>query len=493
VATIKLDLDRAIGTVDRRIFGGFAEHLGRCIYGGIYDEGSPLSDEQGYRRDVIEAVRALRVPVLRWPGGNFVSGYHWIDGIGPVDKRPRRRELAWRSEESNRFGTDEFMQYCRKIGAEPYVCVNLGTGTLDEAQDWVEYCNGTGDTYWANVRRENGHPEPYNVRYWGLGNEMYGSWQIGALSADDYVKKAVEAAKVMKWTDPRIELISCGNNGWSDWDVKVVEGLARYVDYHSIHIYTGSDDFDTNVFAPQQADRAIRICQALIERVRFEQRIARPIYVAYDEWNVWYRARGAESQLEERYNLADALAVATFLNVFVRNCSAVRLANLAQLVNVIAPIVTSPTGLYLQSIYHPLRLYAEHLQEIAIDAYVDAPSRALPPDSEATRWPNRVADLGPFKLLDVAATRDAARQRVVLTVVNRDKDAAIPAAIQLTDDLRVAKATAFEVNGTDPNVINSFEQPSAVAVEEKRVSITEGRVEYSFPAHSVTVLQLALG
>ena len=228
MAVIKLDLDRVLGPVDRRILGGFTEHLGRCIYGGVFDEGSPLSDDQGFRTDVIEAVKGLKPPLLRWPGGNFVSGYHFTDGIGPKDQRPRRTELAWHGEESNRFGTDEFMRYCELVDAEPYLCVNMGTGTMDEAAAWVEYCNGTGDTYWANQRRANGHEAPYGVKLWGLGNEVYGPWQIGQLSAEDYVKAARQYAKVMSWTDPSIELVSCGETGWSDWDRVVLEGLSYF-------------------------------------------------------------------------------------------------------------------------------------------------------------------------------------------------------------------------------------------------------------------------
>jgi alpha-N-arabinofuranosidase len=253
MARITVDLDRQLGRVDRRSFSGFIEHLGRCIYGGIFDEGSPLADERGFRTDVLDALRPFQMPVLRWPGGNFVSGYHWLDGVGPRDERPRKSELAWLAEESNRFGTDEFIEYCRVLDTEPYICVNMGTGTIDEAQAWVEYCNGTGNTHRANLRRKNGHEEPYNVRYWGLGNELYGGWQLGAATADDYVKKAREFAKVMKLTDPSIELISCGKDGWSDWDRVVIDGLAPIVDYHSIHIYTGSSDYYSNVFAPHQA------------------------------------------------------------------------------------------------------------------------------------------------------------------------------------------------------------------------------------------------
>jgi alpha-N-arabinofuranosidase len=353
MARIAIDLARRLGTVDRRIFGNFIEHLGRCIYGGVFEEGSPLSDARGFRQDVLEAARGLRIPVLRWPGGNFVSGYHWLDGVGPAADRPRRTELAWYAEESNRFGTNEFLEYCRVLGTAPYICVNMGSGTMDEAQAWVEYCNGTGNTHWANLRRAHGHPEPYRVRYWGLGNEMYGSWQIGHLSPEDYVKKARAFALVMKRTDPEIELIGCGHNGWSDWDQIVIDGLAPIIDWYSIHLYTGQADHYTTVFQSHQAERAVRICAALIERARYTQRLSHPIAIAFDEWNVWYRTRTDEdrkSGIEERYNLSDALAVATYLHGFIRHCQVVRMANLAQLVNAIAPIFTSRAGLFLQTI-----------------------------------------------------------------------------------------------------------------------------------------------
>ncbi|HEX5418057.1 MAG TPA: alpha-L-arabinofuranosidase C-terminal domain-containing protein [Chloroflexota bacterium] len=489
MSRIKIDLDRTTGTIDKRIFGGFVEHLGRCIYGGLVDEGSPLADENGFRTDVLEAARALRMPLLRWPGGNFVSGYHWTDGIGPKASRPRKIELAWHGEESNRFGTDEFIQYCRVLGTEPYICVNLGSGTMDEAQAWVEYCNGTTNTYWANLRRQNGHPEPYNVKYWGLGNEMYGRWQIGALPAEEYARKAIEFAKVMKLTDPSIQLISCGQNGWNDWDRVVIEKLAPYVDYHSIHIYTGSEDYFSNVFQPHQADRALAICQALIDQARYNQQIDRPITVAYDEWNVWYRARGAATRLEERYDLSDALAVATYLNIFIRRARTVKIANLAQLVNVIAPIFTNENGLFLQSIYHPLRLFAEHTRDLALDVYVDSPTKSLDPDAPVRS--HRVADLGPFPLLDVSASRDAAGKQLTIAVVNRDPANALATTIQLGDAV-AAEAAIAEVNGPDVKAANSFEQPNLVAVRETTRALGESAFIHTFPAHSVTVLRLTL-
>jgi alpha-N-arabinofuranosidase len=496
MARIKLDLDRVVGDVDRRIFGGFIEHLGRCIYGGIFDPGSPLADGRGFRRDVIEAVRPLGVPVLRWPGGNFVSGYHWTDGIGPPEARPRRMELAWHTEESNRFGTDEFLAYCRELGAEPYVCLNMGTGTLDEAQAWVEYCNGTGDTYWADRRRENGHPEPYRVRYWGLGNEMYGSWQIGALSPEAYVAKAREWAKVLRWTDPEIQLVSCGENGWSEWDRVVVDGLVAHVDFHSVHIYTGSDDYWSDVLAPHQAERALRTCRALIDRARYLQRVDHPVHVAYDEWNVWFRQRpehAAENGLEERYTLADALAVATYLNVFVRHCRTVRMANLAQLVNVIAPVVTRPDGLFLQAIYHPLRLYADHTQALALDALVDCEEVVHTDPPAPDPWPHRVADLGPFKLLDVAATRDPDASRLVLAVVNRAPEAAVRTTVSLGGAVASGQVTTWRVDGPGVDASNDFDRPDAVTVEQERRTLKADQLQETFPPHSLTLLDIELG
>ena len=498
VAQITLDTHRRIGAVDRGIFGGFIEHLGRCIYGGIFEEGSPLSDERGFRRDVLEALRPFRMPMLRWPGGNFVSGYHWLDGVGPVERRPRRIELAWHGEEPNRFGTGEFIDYCRALDTEPFIVVNMGSGSMDEAQAWVEYCNGTGNTHWANLRREHGQPAPYGVRYWGLGNEMYGRWQIGALSAEDYVKKARQFAAVMKWTDPAIRLVSCGQQGWNDWDRIVIEGLADLVDFHSIHIYTGSDDYYTNVFHPHQADRALRICEAVIERVRYAQRIDHPIHIAYDEWNVWYRERSPEARragLEERYNLADAIAVATFLNVFIRHCHSVRIANLAQMVNVIAPIVTSPQGIFLQTIYHPFRLYAEHTREIALDVGVECETYAFPAEGEeVSARPHRVADLGPFALLDVAATCDVEGREICLAVVNRDRDRSLAAVIRVLDGAIGSPVRAYEVWDVDPGATNSFERPKAVDVRERRVEDRgDSGLRHAFPPHSVTVMRIPVG
>jgi alpha-N-arabinofuranosidase len=238
MAVVKVDLDRRLGVVDRKVYGMFIEHLGRCIYGGIYEPSSPLSDANGFREDVLKAAKGLRPPILRWPGGSFVSGYHWLDGVGPKDKRPVRRELAWNAVETNQFGTNEFIQYCRALDTEPYICANLGSGTMDEVAAWVEYCNGEAGTSHAALRAEHGFTHPHDVTYWGLGNEMYGDWQIGHKNAEDYAKLARQCAKVMKAVDSRIKLVLCGGQEL-DWDREVLGKCADVVDYISYHCYWG--------------------------------------------------------------------------------------------------------------------------------------------------------------------------------------------------------------------------------------------------------------
>jgi alpha-N-arabinofuranosidase len=380
------------------------------------------------------------------------------------------------------------------VGTEPYICINLGTGTLDEARNWVEYCNGTGNTYYANLRRKNGHPEPYNVKYWGLGNEMYGVWQQGAKSAQEYALFAREAAKLMKWVDPTIKLIACGHDGISDWDRIVLETLAPIVDYISIHIYTGSDDYYTNVFLPHHAERCLRHLAALIEGVRFRQRIQHPVLIAYDEWNVWNGKRAtAENGYEQPYDLSDALAVATYLNIFRRSPRILGMANLAQMVNVLGAIITRPDGLYLQTIYHPLRLYAEHCGPVVVDNYVAcAPSEqhVLAPDA-APEAP-RVADLGPFNYLDVSATHDPQARMLTLCVVNRHPERRLTAELRLSGGEATGAGEIYHVNGAAPNTRNSFEEPEVVNISQDSWQARGGRLSYDFPAHSVTVLKLRL-
>jgi alpha-L-arabinofuranosidase len=477
VTRIVVDPARQLGDLDRNVFGGFVEHLGRCIYGGLYDEGSALADSRGFRTDVLGLLRELRMGVLRWPGGNFVSNYHWTDGIGPKDQRPRRPELAWGGEESNRFGTDEFMAYCAEVGTEPYVCLNMGTGNLEEALAWVEYCNGARNTAWAARRRQNGHDEPFRVRYWGLGNEMYGDWQVGALSAEEYVRTASRWARAIRMLDPEANLVSCGMNGWNDWDRVVIDGLAPLVDLHSLHIYTGSDDYWANVLAPHQAERAIRCAGALIDRAAYNKKLARRPGIAYDEWNVWYRTE--DGTLEERYNFSDALAVGTYLNIFVRNSKRVRMANLAQMVNAIAPIVTSPDAVATQPIWYPVLLHAKAALDVAVDVHVSGPTVDGPADEPRGRWPHRVRDLGPFTLVDAAATASADRGRLSLTLVNRSLDAE-PVDIVLRD---ASFDSAVEVT----TVTAERERAARVLADVEGAYLAEGSEKPAGPLLSVTL------
>jgi alpha-N-arabinofuranosidase len=297
---------------------------------------------------------------------------------------------------------------------------------------------------------------------------------------------------VMRLTDPSIKLVGCGKDGWSDWDRIVIDGLAPYVDFHSIHLYTGSEHYYSNVFAPKQAERALTITQGLIDRARYDQKLQHPISVAYDEWNVWYRARGPvhrRTGIEEQYDLSDALAIASYLNVFIRQCRTVRLANFAQLVNAIGAIFTSKGAMFLQTVYHPLRLYAEQMREVALDPFVECDQYDLRPEDETSPREHRVADLGPFPLLDVAATCDENRGTLVLGVVNRHIHRPIATTIELQDGRAARRGVAYEVNGAGPRVLNTFEQPDAVTVRERSLEAGACR-SYEVPAHSVTLLRL---
>jgi alpha-N-arabinofuranosidase len=492
-ARIKIDSERVVGEVDPRLFGNFAEHLGRCIYGGIYEENSPLSDADGFRKDVMDATKALNVSMLRWPGGNFVSGYHWEDGIGPKDKRPARRDDAWGALESNRFGTDEFLKYCERVGAEPYVCINAGLGTIDEARHWVEYCNEPEHTYYSDLRRANGHDKPYNVKIWGLGNEIDGPWQLGHRSAEDYGKFALEAAKAMRRADGSIKLIASGSSNfspgydWIGWNRTVLEYLKNDIDYLSLHTYIGNrdNDFEKFLATGSDIDRRIAIVEGQIKAAREGQTSRHPIYIAFDEWNVWYRTCCSSNEfvtgragLEERYNVEDALAMGMFLNSFIRRADIVKEANLAQLVNVIAPIVTNKNGLFLQTIYWPLLEYGKQRGNQSLDALVTTPTY----DYDGRK----------VKYLDVSATWDAKSGRVFVNVLNRSSKQDITARIDSTGGKIPSEVAVWEMNHTDLKTVNTFENDKEVRPTTRTVAVTANGngFDYKFPAHSLTILTL---
>ena len=484
---VAIDPAQRVGHLDRGVFGGFVEHLGRCINGGLFDEGSALSDNRGFRRDVLDLLRPLKLSVLRWPGGNFVSNYHWTDGVGPVSSRPARPNLAWEGSESNHFGTDEFMAYCAELGTAPYICLNMGTGDLAEALDWVEYCNSAAATFWAQERRRNGHEEPYGVIYWGLGNEMYGDWQVGQLSAPEYVAVASRWAKAIHRADPHAKLVSCGQNGWSDWDRAVIDGLVDLVDLHSVHIYSGSPDYWTNVLSPHQAERAISYTSTFLARAAYNRGVTAVPRIAYDEWNVWYRT--SDGMLEERYDFVDALAVATYLNVFIRHCDWVKMANLAQMVNAIAPIVTSGTGAATQPIYYPFLLHSEAALDEAVGLRVAAPPVPDPAEPEQDRWHLRVDDLGPFASVDAAATASSDRRRLCVTIVNRAKESFPAAEVRLRDAsfsgevrIRVLTAGAGVTEAPVPGLAH-------VHLEDGTEQVKGDRMTLALPPSSFTVIE----
>ncbi|KAJ9650161.1 hypothetical protein H2198_010523 [Neophaeococcomyces mojaviensis] len=388
-ASIYTSPEHAISDINPLIYGGFTEHMGRCIYGGIYDPDNEhgLIDETGLRTDVMNCFKELDVPVVRYPGGNFVATYRWQDGVGPKDKRPKRPELAWLGVETNQFGTDEFMQWCDKIGALPYLSLNMGTGTLEDALAWLEYCNSDKDTYYANMRRANGRDEPYNVKYWALGNEMWGPWQVEQHTKEDYAKKACQWAKALKLLDPSITLILCGQNGHSDWDRYVLQQCIKWTDMHSIHMYTSDfpkQEHYANAVAPRAAERAIEITASLIDFARCDidmspfpdeistkARSKHKPTICFDEWNIWDPVRApGNTGAEQIYNLSDMLAMAAWLNVFVRQAKYIGMATVAQSVNVISPLITTERGIIKQTTYWPLLLFSKYMRGKSLAVHV---------------------------------------------------------------------------------------------------------------------------
>ncbi len=497
-AQIKIDVDRTIGEVDKNLYGNFVEHLGRCVYGGIYEKGSALSDEKGFRTDVMEAAKGLNISLTRYPGGNFVSNYHWLDGVGP--ERIPRMELAWARLESNEFGTNEFVEYAKAIGTEPYFAVNMGTGTIEEARRWVEYCNVKEGSYYAELRKKHGYSEPHNIKYWSLGNEMDGFWQMGHLNAEDYCKKAREAAKLMKLTSPGIKLVAAGSSNYrpdadpNDWNAKVLHELKNVVDYIALHIYVGNpaDNYYNFLATPLVMEQRTQIVKGLILR---EMEIADrgdrdPIYIAWDEYNVWYRARTTEKMkgtiaLEEHYNLEDALVIAGFLNGFVRNADVIKMANMAQLVNVIAPIFTNESGMFKQTIYYPLQLFSNNVIGTSLDVFVDCETY----DTEEF-----FIGLGESKTkqtdvpyLDVSATYNDGE--IILCVVNRHKDEAIKTEIISQKGVFSGEMEVFEVNGPSVKAVNDFDITNVKSVSKPVIKTKGESITYTFPAHSFTLLK----
>jgi alpha-N-arabinofuranosidase len=401
-AKLTLHREFSIGETDRRIYGSFIEHLGRAVYTGIYEPGHPEADGDGFRNDVACLVKELDVSVVRYPGGNFVSGYNWEDGVGPVEKRPLRLDLAWNTKESNRIGTNEFARWAKKANADVMMAINLGTRGADAAGNMVEYCNFKGGTSWSDLRRSHGVSEPHGFKLWCLGNEMDGPWQIGHRTADEYGRLAAEAAKLMKRVDPSIELVACGSSypgmpTFGEWESTVLDHVYDLADYVSLHIYFANREQDTPNFLGRslEMDRFIKNVAGICDLVKARKKSKRTMHISFDEWNVWYHSNDSDTKiekwteapplLEDIYNMEDALAVGCMIITLLKNADRVKIACLAQLVNVIAPIMAEKGGrAWRQTIFYPFRDASRWgrgtvlLCPVTVDAYDSQEYRDVP-------------------------------------------------------------------------------------------------------------------
>jgi alpha-N-arabinofuranosidase len=498
---VYIDSRRTIGTLDRNLFGSFLEHLGRAIYEGIYDPGSKLSDANGFRKDVLDEVRQMGVPIIRYPGGNFVSGYNWLDGVGPRANRPRVLDKAWNSLESNQFGTNEFMTWCKAAGTLPLMGLNLGTGTPEDAAALVEYCNVEKGTKWSDLRRQHGIADPYKVEHWCLGNEMDGPWQIGQLSATEYGRKAADAARQMRYVDPSLKLIACGSSGplmptYLEWDREVLEQCYQYVDGLSLHRYIGNTEHETGgdsakyVAMNLSMERQIAETLAVCDLVRGHQRSPKKLWLSFDEWNVWYRARSgddvnghkkeAQHLLEEPYNLEDALLVGGLVNSLLRNADRIKIACLAQLVNVIAPIMTNADGFFRHSIYYPYVWALQMARGNVLSLLVESPTY-------------QVSELDQVPYLDVAGSLDSGDGKVSLFVLNRDLAKAREVELVWEGKAPTTVLSASVLTGNDLKAVNTFANPKLVAPQSFPKPVSNGsRTKFEMPPRSYAAIQWSL-
>jgi alpha-L-arabinofuranosidase len=494
-ARIVLDKDFVVAPVDSRLYGSFVEHLGRCVYEGIYEPGHPAADADGFRTDVMAMVGELGIPVVRYPGGNFVSGYHWLDGVGPRDARPRRADLAWRSVETNQFGTDEFCSWCRAAATEPMIAVNLGTDGPEEARNLVEYCNLPAGSYWSDYRRRNGHEKPHNVKMWCLGNEMDGEWQMCHKTATEYGRVAVETARLMKMVDNSIELVVCGScvrgmRTYGEWDLEVLRHTYDLVDYLSIHAYYGNKDNDTPNFLakPEEMGRYIEESVAMCDAIGAQRKSKKRMQISFDEWNVWNSTQKKEEKIEPWsvapplvecvYNMEDALVVAGCLIQLLNHCDRVKIACQAQLVNVIGLIMTAKGGsAWRQTIYWPFLHASKFGRGTALRQVVESPTY------DAKDWPAA-------PVLTSAAVADA-DGGVTIFAVNRDLTDPLALTVDLRafGDLKVADWTVMRHD--DLKASNTQDAPDAVKpAKAKGAVVKASTLKAKLPPASWNVVRL---
>ena len=495
------DARRVAGVRDKMIYGQFIEHFHRQIYGGVYDPGNPLSGEDGLRKDVMDALRAIHVPVLRWPGGCFVSAYHWKDAVGP-DRVPYY-DKAWKVEEPCTFGTDEYAAMCRSIGCEPYICTNAGTGNAEEMSDWVEYCNLEKEGKYARLRKEYGHEEAYNVKYWSIGNENYGFWEIGAKSPQEWGRFSTEAAKMMLRVDPSIELSAAAIKD-TDWNLQLLKNCGQYLRWISIHDYfdwpssmNQPSEYETCMTYTVDLDSSVRKVRGLLEAMGLEKQIR----IAYDEWNLrpWYhpgvmdiagQSLDREYYLGERngndknnlYTMADGVFTACFLNMCLRNCDIVGMANFAPVVNTRGCIFTHKDGIVLRPTYHVFYLYTNYLGDQVLDGWCEEnPTAAFPgPDGKDVTT----------DLLDVTATSFSDRNGLAIGAVNKDPEQEHALVLDLTDaSLEGAEVTVRYICGESKDSYNDIDQEEVPVLTRSEGTYHPG-ISVTLPPHSVSVIEI---
>lgn len=478
---LKINRNKVVSKIDERLYGSFIEHMGRAVYEGIYDPTHETANDAGFRQDVIELIKELNVPLIRYPGGNFVSGYNWEDGIGPVEKRPRKLDLAWRTVETNEVGLHEFMDWSKEVNAEVNMAVNLGTRGLDEARSILEYCNFEGGTYWSDLRKEHGQEKPFDIKTWCLGNEMDGPWQIGHKTADEYGRLAEETAKAMKLIDPDIELVLCGSSSstmptFGTWEETVLTHAYDHIDYLSLHCYYGNRDNDLGNYLAQSLDmdRFIKRVVAICDGVQAQKNSKKKINLSFDEWNVWYHSNEQDSHvepwqvappiLEDIYNFEDALLVGCLLITLLKNSDRVKIACLAQLVNVIAPIMTEKDGkAWKQTTFYPFMQVSNYGRGVALEPVVETETYASKSFAEV-----------PY--LESIATFNEDTNELVIFAVNRSQEAALDfhvdvAGFELGEVIECTEMAGYEIKATNQ------EQENIQTTQKDDVTIDESTVQ----------------
>jgi len=507
--TVDLHRDQAIGETDPRLFGAFIEHLGRCVYGGIFEPGHPSADARGFRGDVLALVRELAPTIMRYPGGNFVSGYDWEDGVGPAASRPRRLDLAWMSTETNQFGTNEFIDWCRLAATEPMLAVNLGTRGADAARRLVEYCNHPGGTTLSDMRRAHGWEQPHGVRFWCLGNEMDGPWQMEAKTAQEYGRVATEAAKMMRWVDPSIELAACGSSGrnmptFGAWEDTVLEHSFDHVEFISLHTYINNYAGDTAAFlaSPDLMDTFIDEVVAIADAVAVRRGSGKRIMLSFDEWNVWYRTRRtaaartkpgwpvAPGILEEIYNVEDALVFGGACISLLNHADRVRAGCLAQLVNVIAPIMTETGGpAWRQTIFHPFSHFSNFGRGRVLRTRIQSPTYAASYFDPRGAQDLRFA-LPEVPYLKIAAVHDEQAGVLTLFALNRNLTEEMTLAVNAGGYAGLSVERALQLHDADLAAVNTRVDPQRVRPAALAGVRTEGsRLEATLAPASWNVIR----